>query len=118
MIRHGLGILGLACGLVVGAFLGQAHAQALTVPPDLRAPSEAAPPEPVERGKVRTAKPKREKRAAQTKARSTNAPKSSGPQPEGRRMYPPEIDRSDDAGEPRVKPSFTPGGNVGLGGRF
>ena len=117
MIRHGLKGLALACGLMAGASFGQAHAQALTVPPDLRTPSEAAPPEPTEGGKARSAKPKREKRAAQTKPRAANAPKSPSSQPEGRRLYPPDIDRGD-GGESRVKPSFTPGGNLGIGGRF
>jgi len=101
---------------MVGALLGQAHAQALTVPPDLRGPSEVAPPEPADRSKARSAKPKREKRAAQTKARSANTPQPSTPKQEGRRIYPPDIDRSD-AGS-SVKPSMTPSGRMGIGGRF
>ena len=116
MIRHGLGVSGLVCGLMIAAVLGQAHAQALTVPPALRTPSEAAPPEPADRSKARSAKPRREKRATQTKARSATTPKPSTSQQEGRRMYPPDIDRSD-AGS-SVQPSMTPSGRMGVGGRF
>jgi hypothetical protein len=116
MIRHGLGVLGLVCGLMVGALLGQAHAQALTVPPALRTPSEAAPPETADRSKAPSAKPRREKRATQTTARSATTPKPSTSQQEGRRRYPPDIDRSD-AGS-SVQPSMTPSGRMGIGGRF
>lgn len=114
MIRHCLGALGLAAGLALVAISGQAQAQALTVPPDLRAPSEAASSGPAAEGKTKPAKPKRDKRTAQ-KAASPNA-KPLAAQPEGRRMYPPDIDRSESG--PSMRPSMTPSGRMGFGGRF
>lgn len=113
MIRHCLGALGLAAGLAL-ASVGQAQAQALTVPPHLRAPSEATPPEPAAGAKAKPAKPKHDKRTAQ-KAPAPNA-NSVVSQPEGRRMYPPDIDRSESGSS--VKPSMTPSGRMGFGGRF
>jgi len=119
MIRNAFITLGCACGLALAAPLGQAHAQSLTVPPDLRGPSQAAAPESPSPS---AAKPKREKRAAKAKARSAAAPKLSTPQSgvvggAGKREYPADIDRSDDAG-PGVRPSFNPSGRMGIGGRF
>jgi hypothetical protein len=116
MIRNALITLGFAFGLALAAPLGQARAQSLTVPPDLRGPNQAAAPESPSRS---AAKPKREKRAAKAKARSAAAPKLSTPQSGGvgKREYPADIDRSDDAG-PSIRPSFNPSGRMGIGGRF
>lgn len=122
MVQNGFIAWGAACGLMLAAALGPARAQSLTVPPDLRTPSQATAPESAEPSAPGAKKPKREKRAAQTKARSAAAPKASTPQSggmggAGKREYPPDIDRSDDA-SPSVKPTFSPNGRMGLGGRF
>jgi hypothetical protein len=122
MTRNGLIAVALACGLMPAAPLGPARAQSLTVPPDLRTPGQTTGPAAAEPDAPAAKKPKREKRAAQAKARSATAPKLSAPQSggmggAGKREYPADIDRSDDAG-PSVKPSFSPSGRMGIGGRF
>ena len=119
-IRHGLGVLAVAGGLIAAA--PPAQGQALTVPPDLRAPGAAPSPEPAERGKPRTAKPKKAKPTAAGE-RSLTVPGSSGPKSPtasqgAQREYPPDIDRNAGADEPRIRPSVTPSGGLGIGGRF
>ena len=123
MIRYGLGVLAMAAGLALPAPLFQAQAQSLTIPPDLRAPGEATAPQAAERSKPRAAKSQKTKAAPREAGkRSLGVPgssqsKASTASQAPQREYPPELDRSTRADEPRIRPSVTPSG-MGLGGRF
>lgn len=115
IIRHR--IFALAGLWAVLGLLAPAQAQSQVASPAANAPAldNAGSAKTAAKPRRRAAKPANTTRAARTRRPADLGAAQSQPFPKG--FVPPEFNRDSDDG-PSVRPALTPGGAMGIGGRF